>query len=199
VKSCRGYSLTELMAAISIIGILAVASIPNVSAYLRSSSSQGAADQLSGDLRLARSRAILEGNDYLVQFTSATTYTIVDDDGGGEGIPGNAGYTAGNRGNERADDGERVLGPFQLPRDVRFATVNGAVNPFTNEELTDAVTFPDVGGFPTLVFHANGTAEDAGFVALQPLTDINRACTANCRVLEVLAPTGSIEVRSAGH
>ena len=110
MKSCRGYSLTELMTAISIIGILAVASVPNVSAYLRSSSSQGAADQLSGDFRLARSRAILEGNDYLVQFTSATTYTIVDDDGGGNGIPGNAGYTAANRANGQADDGEPFWG-----------------------------------------------------------------------------------------
>jgi Tfp pilus assembly protein FimT len=186
------------MATISIIGILAVASVPSVSAYLRSSSSQGAADQLSGDLRMARSRAILEGNDYVVQFTSTTTYTIVDDDGGGNGIPGNAGYTAGNRGNGQADDGEGVLGPFRLPRDVQFATVAGVVNPFTNEELTDAVTFPDQDGFPTLVFHANGTAEDAGFVALQPSADTSRSSAAHCKVLEVLAPTGTVEIRNAG-
>ena len=198
MKSYRGYSLAELMATITVIGILAVASVPNVSAYLRSTYAEGAADQLSGDLRLARSRAILEGNDYLVQFTSTSTYTLVDDDGGGNGIPGSAGYTAANRHNGQADDEETVLGPFRLPRDVRFATVAGIVNPFTNETLTDAVSFPEEGGFPTLIFHSNGTAEDAGFVALQPSLDSGRDCTARCKVLQVIAPTGAVEVRNAG-
>jgi prepilin-type N-terminal cleavage/methylation domain-containing protein len=198
VNSSRGYSLTELMAGISIIGILAVASVPNISAYLRSTSSEGAAGQLTGDLRLARSRAVLEGNDYLVQFTSSSTYLVVDDDGGGNGIPGNAGYTAANRGNGQADEGEIVTGPIRLPRDVRFATVAGIVNPFTNEELAEPISFPDLGGFPTLVFHANGTAEDAGFVALQPEQDRDRACAAHTKVLEVIAPTGAVEVRNAG-
>lgn len=198
MDSSRGYSLTEMMAAIALIGILAVASVPNVSAYLRSASSENAADQLIGDLRLARSRAILEGNDYLVVFTSASAYTIIDDDGGGNGVPTAVDYTAANRHNGQADAGELVLGPFSLPRDVRFATVDGIVNPFTSQSLDEAVTFPLSGGNPTLVFHPNGTAEDAGFVALQPASDVERGCSARCKVLQVAAPTGSVEVRNAG-
>lgn len=198
MKSSRGYSLTEMMAAVAVIGILAVAAVPNVSAYLRSSTATGAADQLCGDLRLARSRAILEGNDYLVLFTSSSTYTMVDDDGGGNGIPGSAGYTVANRNNGQADEGESVLGPYTLPRDARFATVAGIVNPFTNEALGDPVSFPEASGVPTLIFHPNGTAEDAGFVALQPSLDSERGCAAHCKVLRVVAPTGSVEVRNAG-
>jgi hypothetical protein len=147
---------------------------------------------------MARSRAILECNDYLVQFVDENQYQVVDDDGGGNGVPGAAGYVATNRGNGQEDDGELVFGPFELPRGVVFATANGLSNPFTGEELSDAVTFPEIGGVRTLIFHTNGTADVGGFVALQPQVEIEREHAARCHVLQVVPSTGAVEARGAG-
>lgn len=198
MESRSGYTLPELMASITIIGILAVTSVPNISSFLRSQSSSNAIQQVGAHLRMARSRAILEGNDYLVEFTGANTYIIVDDDGGANGIPGAAGYVAANRNNWTADAGETVLGPFQLPRDLRFETVSGIKNPWTGQALDAAITFPEIDSNPTAVFHPNGTADSAGLVAIQPQADVEHDHTDRCRVLQVVASTGAVEMRSAG-
>jgi type II secretory pathway pseudopilin PulG len=187
-----------MMAGVAIVGILAAVSVPAISGFLRSQNEASGSSQLASHLRVARSRAILEGNDYLVQFVGNNQYRLVDDDGGGNGIPGAAGYAVANRMNGRADDGELILGPFELPRDIMFATVNGIENPFTGEDLDAAVTFPESDGHPTAVFHANGTADTGGFVAMQPQVEIDRDHASRCRVLRVVPSTGAVESRPAG-
>lgn len=193
-----GYTVTELMVGVTIIGIAAVASVPNIASYLRSRNTATGSEQLSSHFRVARSRAILESNDYLVQFTNANTYQIVDDDGGGNGIPGNAGYEATNRGNGQADDGELVMGPFVLPPGLAFATVSGIQNPFTGDELSDPITFGEVNGVRAVVFHSNGTADEGGFVALAPAVDVGADSARRTRVLQLTASTGTVTARAAG-
>lgn len=193
-----GYTLAEVMAGTTIVGVLALAAAPNISSFLRSQNSANGIEQLGAHLRLARSRAVLEGNDYLVRFASAATYVIVDDDGGGNGLPGAAGYDAGNRNNGRADEGELVLGPYALPQGLQFASVDGALNPFTGEQITGAVTFPEVDGTPSVMFHPNGTADSGGFVVVSTDPSLERqGRRARCRVLQVLSSTGGIEARTA--
>lgn len=198
MQSRNGYTVTELMVGVTIIGIAAVASVPNVSSYLRSRNAATGSEQLSSHFRVARSRAVLEGNDYLVQFTSSSTYQIVDDDGGGNGIPGNADYDATNRGNGQADDGELVMGPFALPTGLAFATASGIQNPFTGEELSDPVTFGEVNGVRSVVFHSNGTADEGGYVALAPAVDVGADSARRTRVLQLTAATGTVAARAAG-
>lgn len=198
MRSRQGYTITELMVGVAIIGILAVASAPNIASYLRSQGAASGTEQLSAHIRMARSRAILEGNDYLVVFDSNNQYTIVDDDGGGQGIPGAVGFEAANRNNGSADADERVMGPFALPRDLRFASVSGIRNPFTGEVISEAVSFPLLDGKPTLVLHPNGTADPGGFVTTAPQHDIDRDSDSRTRVLQVVGPTGGVEARAAG-
>jgi prepilin-type N-terminal cleavage/methylation domain-containing protein len=194
----RGFSLTEVVAGLTILGILAAVSVPNISSFLRSQGSNSGAAQLTAHLRLARSRAILEGNDYLVQFVGDRQYEIVDDDGGGNGVPGSAGYDAANRNNGRADQNELLLGPFDLPSDLEFATVGGIRNPFTGEQITEAVNLPEWDGSPTAMFHPNGTADAEGFVAIQSRSDIDRDTAARCRVIRLVSSTGAVDTRPAG-
>jgi type II secretory pathway pseudopilin PulG len=186
------------MVGVGIIGILAAVSIPNVASYLRSQNATSGTEQLGSHIRMARSRAILEGNDYVVMFDGINGYSIVDDDGGADGIPGAAGFDATNRNNGAADDNERVLGPFALPSDLRFAAVSGIRNPFTGEVMSAPVSFPEVDGKPTLILHANGTADPGGFVMLAPQADIDHDSDRRTRVLQVVGPTGGVEARAAG-
>lgn len=194
----QGYSLTEVMVGVVVVGLLAVATVPNIGSYLRSQGAASGAEQLSAHMRLARSRAILEGNDYVVQFLEGSRYVILDDDGGGDGVPGSADYDAANRSNGVADDGERVMGPFELPGDLVFAAADGATNPFTLQEISAAVTFPTRDGVPTVVFRANGTSDSNGFVTLAPQADLDRGSSARCYVLQLLSATGSVASRAAG-
>jgi len=198
MRSRDGYTVTELMVGVVIIGILAAASVPSISGFVRSQNAASGTEQLGAHLRMARSRAILEGNDYLVQFTSVNQYQIVDDDGGGNGLPGAAGYDAANRNNETADAGELIYGPYTLPHDMRFATVSGIKNPFTAEVMASAVTFPELNAVKTVVFHSNGTAEDGGFVAIAPQTDVDKGHSSRTRVLQLAASTGGVQALPAG-
>lgn len=198
MRSRDGYTVTELMVGVVIVGILAAASVPSVSGFMRSQNATSGTEQLGAHMRMARSRAILEGNDYLLQFTGNNQYQIVDDDGGGNGIPGAAGFVAANRNNETADTGELVYGPYTLPHDMRFSTVSGIKNPFTHATMDAAVTFPEVNSVRTVVFHSNGTAEDGGFVAIAPQTDVDKGSSARTRVLQLAASTGAVQALPAG-
>jgi prepilin-type N-terminal cleavage/methylation domain-containing protein len=197
-RRAAGYTLTEVMAGTTVVGVLALAAVPNISSFLRSQNSSNGIEQLGAHMRLARSRAVLEGNDYLVRFTSATTYVIVDDDGGGNGVPGAAGYDPANRNNGRADDGELVLGPYALPQGLQFAFVDGARNPFTGTDIVEAVTFPEIDGARAVQFHPNGTADMGGFVTVSTDPSLERhGRRARCRVLQVVSSTGGVETRAA--
>lgn len=198
MRAHRGYSLPEFLAGLTIFGVLAALSVPSISTYLRSRGAVSSAAQLVAHLRMARSKAMLEGNDYLVQFINATTYVVVDDDGGGEGTPGNHGFVANNRGNAVADLGERVFGPYELPCGFAFEISPSFTNPFTREPLGCSVTFPALDGIPTVVFHPNGTANTNGYVAMGPRAEGPDNSAARTMVLRVLRPTGNVEARPAG-
>ncbi len=82
VRSNRGYSLTELVIVVAIMGVMAAMAIPRFSSSLvGKTKAEAAAYKLIADLRLARSMAIRDAatNDkgYEVDLTS-TTYTIVN-------------------------------------------------------------------------------------------------------------------------
>lgn len=71
----RGFSLTEVMVIILIVGLLAVMSAPPFFSYLQSNRFQTGMDRMMADLQYARAVAISNGE--MLRFTSTTAgYTI---------------------------------------------------------------------------------------------------------------------------
>jgi prepilin-type N-terminal cleavage/methylation domain-containing protein len=83
--SPRGFTLTELMVAVVIAGLLLGLSMPAFMRYSRSQKERGAREQLVQDLRMARQMAVTTHAQVIVAFpstTNATSYTILDDSNG---------------------------------------------------------------------------------------------------------------------
>lgn len=134
-RSQNGFSVTELVVVVGIIGIMAAASIPAIASYIRNYRIRGGANEVASALQQARLKAITSNVNYGVLFVplSATTFRVVREDG----VAGRA--IAGDR-----PDLSELLGPalvdeqasqlFELPQQVVFATaVTGC------PELTTAV------------------------------------------------------------
>jgi len=118
-RAAYGFTLIELGVALLLAGILAIAAAPPISRYIQDYRLDGAAGTIIGDIRLARQRAVAEGNDYVITFVPAeNSYTILDDDNN----------------NGAADDGELLLGPVHLPDGVDLE--NGPALPFPGNTLT---------------------------------------------------------------
>ena len=71
----RGFTLTELMVAICIVGILSALAVPNMVSWRSRAQFSGTISQLIGDLQMAKSRAIKENVDVIVNFTT-NSYTL---------------------------------------------------------------------------------------------------------------------------
>lgn len=65
----RGYTLTELMVTVAIVGIVAAMAVPSFISYLPHLRLNGAARDLISDLRLARSLAVGQNQRYKVFFS----------------------------------------------------------------------------------------------------------------------------------
>lgn len=83
-----GVTLLELIAAVAVIGILALCAVPSFATYRRHASLRAQADQLRSIFRMARSRAIKRNANSGVRFAprgSQWTFALYDD-GDGDGI-----------------------------------------------------------------------------------------------------------------
>jgi prepilin-type N-terminal cleavage/methylation domain-containing protein len=88
MRNQHGFSLIEILAVVSIIGILALCAVPSFAAYRRRASLRAEAEQLRSILRSARSRAIARNAHAGVKFAargSDWTFALYDD-GDGDGI-----------------------------------------------------------------------------------------------------------------
>jgi type IV fimbrial biogenesis protein FimT len=78
--AARGFTLVELMITISIIGILAVLSLPAYSKFTQNWKLGGEADQFAGVLRAARSAAVMKNIDVVFTFDRNNgTYSYFED------------------------------------------------------------------------------------------------------------------------
>jgi len=93
VEGRRGYSLTELTVGIVVVGILAVAAVPNLRSYRESQRMSRASFQVASACRVAQARARGENHSVIIQYRpDENDFQIVDDENS----------------NGQADDGEQV-------------------------------------------------------------------------------------------
>jgi prepilin-type N-terminal cleavage/methylation domain-containing protein len=72
LSDARGFSLAEILVAVTIFAILAAIAVPQFIAFQPMSRLNGAARQIYSELMWARSKAVNENSSYVVTFTSQT-------------------------------------------------------------------------------------------------------------------------------
>jgi prepilin-type N-terminal cleavage/methylation domain-containing protein len=78
----RGFSLIEALIVVAIIAVMAAVALPNIGQYIRNYKIRGAAQQVSGELQAARSKAIMTNTNAGVSFVAvdADSYRYVMED-----------------------------------------------------------------------------------------------------------------------
>lgn len=186
----KGFSLIEMMVAISILGLVLAVGAPPVMRYLRHFQSKDTAQLVASILRQARGRAVHERNNYVAFFSlSARTITLLDDDGGGGGNPANAGFNPTNRGNGQADNGETIYGPYELPAGQVFGIVGGTTGP-DGTYVTSPITFS--GSPPRVIFYPNGSTNEEGLVFVMSEADFRAQKRGSDQMLAVRRSTGAV-------
>src|SRR5262249_29844157 len=74
VRNRAGYSIVETLTAIAVCGVLTAAALPHIDT--RRQDIHTTVQQLVGDYRWARSRAVISGVHYSVEWTSASRYQV---------------------------------------------------------------------------------------------------------------------------
>ncbi len=186
----KGFTLIEMMVAVTIIGLVLAVATPPVMRYMRHFQSKDTAQLVASILRQARGRAIHERNNYVAFFSLGDrTITLLDDDGGGGGNPADAGFVPTNRGNSRADAGETVYGPFELPAGQVFGLIGGALG-LDGTYVTSPVTFS--GSPPRVIFYPNGSTNEEGLVFVMSNADFRAQKKGAEQMLAVRRSTGTV-------
>lgn len=189
-SSRKGFTLVEVVIGLSIIGLVLAIGTPPIVRFLRHLQARDAAQFVSGLLRQARAKAVHERNNYVVFFNIPnSTVTFLDDDGGGNGDPSNPAFSPQNRGNGSADAGERIYGPFRLPRGQVFGLIAGTIGP-DGRYVTSPVTFS--GSPPRVIFYPNGSTNEEGLILLMPEGEFRSQRKGADRMLFVRRSTGSV-------
>jgi len=81
-KTQKGFTTLELMIVLTVFGLMIAASWGSMSSMLNQHRLTGATNQVATHLRLAREKAVAEGNNYIVTFRiPRNDYQVWDDEG----------------------------------------------------------------------------------------------------------------------
>ncbi|HEX2076148.1 MAG TPA: GspH/FimT family pseudopilin [Longimicrobium sp.] len=78
-----GFTLTELMMVVIIIGLMAAMAGPRMMRWVQTIGQRGATNQLAGDLAMARIQAVRQGATVSFRIDDADTYRVTVDDANG--------------------------------------------------------------------------------------------------------------------
>ena len=78
----RGFSLVELLIVVAIVALMAGVALPGIAQYIRNYKIRGAAQEVTGELQAARSKAIMSNTNAGVSFVvvDADSYRFVQED-----------------------------------------------------------------------------------------------------------------------
>lgn len=174
-RSDQGFSLPEMLVSLALLGV--AAGIGFYTVNTGSWRASAAASELSQRLEYARTRAVLDGHNYVVTFSSAAnTYTIVKDiNNDGDHDPGigetQNSYTLSTSGSGVGFD--------------YLATADG----LDGAAMSSAVTF--AGSPPKLTFTRLGTS-NTGTIYLIPAEDHRDSYPGHMRAITVAGATARI-------
>lgn len=178
-RQATGFTVTELLVAAGILGILSTIAIPSYYTWLPKSRVNGAARELFAEFQLAKMRAISENNDYVMTFdTSNNLYSIYDDND-------NNFATAGVESHELV----KTVDIDNKHPGVAYGYISG--NGPSGSAITKAVTFS--GTPPRVAFSPTGLANKNGSVYLVPTADSSNNRKDRQRLITVLR-TGRVRL-----
>lgn len=151
-RRSAGYSLTEILIVISIIGILSLITVPVFMNFQRQSVFKNAMRTLATDLRGARSNAIKTSQDIRIEFTTGSE---------GPNTKQYRAYSSSDGGTTWvAIDPRRAFTAAPIT-DVQHALIKNLDGPVWLETSRDLI---DIGANsrPDIVFHPDGTADLGG-------------------------------------
>jgi len=85
MRKTDGFTFIEAVIVIFILALIAGIGTPSILAWRSAAKLRGAADNLKGDLELAKLKAIQENNNVAINFTK-NGYTVFKDDGATQGV-----------------------------------------------------------------------------------------------------------------
>jgi prepilin-type N-terminal cleavage/methylation domain-containing protein len=136
LKKNEGFSLSEVLTVVAIIGIMSAIAIPSMMAWLSNKGLQSAARELYSNMKKAQSLAVKQNRNCAVTFNGTAGYTVYID----AATPWNASAATNNNFVHNAGAGERIIAQV-LWSDYR------------NVQLESAPTFNNnTAGNPTFSF-----------------------------------------------
>ena len=168
-----GYSLTELLTTIAVLGVVLAIAVPDYSKWVLKRQVNKESQKLYMDLMLARISAIKNNNDVLVTFNAGSNQYQIHDDTDSDGT---------------VDGGETVKNVTLIPQ-VQFGFFGGSVTDMEGNSVSNSVYL--AGGGSVLTFNSKGQASDSGSMYLIPGSDIGQS-NGRLRAVSVVQATGSV-------
>lgn len=174
LTNSKGYSLTELLATITVIGIVLAIAVPDYSKWVLKRQVEKESQKLYMDLMLARISAIKNNNNVVITFNPGNNQYQIHDDTDSDGVQ---------------DAGENVNNISLIPQ-VQFGFSGGAVTDPDGNNVTTSVFL--AGGGNVLTFNSKGQASDNGSMYLIPGSDVGLS-NGRLRAVSVVQATGSVD------
>ena len=174
-RRVAGFSFIEVLVVLAIMAVIMLIAAPRLWTMMRQAKLRGVARETQGLMRLARLDAI--------KYSAQGVVQIVDGDPD-EGIPPQVRAFSDRDADQVWDDGEPMLGRYELPTSVSFKDPSG-------EELEDSVdkfTDDPEDGPSVAVFQRDGSIRDRGAFRFADNYD-------NFLEVRVATTAGRIEVR----
>jgi len=165
----RGFTLVELLIALTLMSILAAVAIPNMG--IGRHQAEAAMQTLGSDLLAAQRMAITRQHDIIVEFdVDQRTIHIVDD--------------ANDDGTHQSDEHESS---HSLGDGVAFGHGGASSDPIGSGPITFRQR---TDGHPSVTFHRDGSASEAGGIYVQSARDLAAGSAEGARLLIVDRATG---------